>query len=182
LTLSNPNTHNFPRGRRSFAAGRCGDAVAGINDAAIAVGFYQVTPTDITHGLTYDPVKGDSNTLDDPNRVGATVLNGINDKGQAFWVYEDAAGNTHGMPVHGVREGVWSRSLGKSTRQARRKRTGVSRFVCVPRLHDSCRLTTQTVFVDLLYLSIQSITGSSRSSRSALEFSVHHERVTIFST
>jgi hypothetical protein len=27
----------------------------GINDAAIAVGFYQVTPTDITHGLTYDP-------------------------------------------------------------------------------------------------------------------------------
>ncbi len=63
----------------------------GINDAAIAVGFYQVTPTDITPGLTCDPVKGDSNTLDDPNRIGGTVLNGINDEGQAVGFYQDAA-------------------------------------------------------------------------------------------
>jgi hypothetical protein len=47
--------------------------------------------------------QGDSNTLDDPNRVGGTLLNGVNDKGQAVGFYEDAAGNTHGMLVNGAR-------------------------------------------------------------------------------
>ena len=35
--------------------------------------------------------------LDDPNAVGATTLNGINDKGDIVGFYTDAAGNTDGL-------------------------------------------------------------------------------------
>ena len=40
--------------------------------------------------------------LDDPNGVGGTVLNGLNNNHQAVGFYTDAAGNVHGMLVTGA--------------------------------------------------------------------------------
>lgn len=75
----------------------------GINDSGLAVGFYQNSPADITHGITYNPVNGNWNQLDAPNGIGGTVLNGINDNGEAVGFYTDAAGNVHGLLVKGVK-------------------------------------------------------------------------------
>jgi hypothetical protein len=36
-------------------------------------------------------------TVDDPNGIGTTLLNGINDKGDLVGFYTDAAGNTDGF-------------------------------------------------------------------------------------
>jgi hypothetical protein len=72
----------------------------GVNDNGEAVGSYQVTPSDITHGLTYNPANAAWVTLDDPNGVGGTVINGLNDKGQAVGFYTDAAGNVDGMLIN----------------------------------------------------------------------------------
>jgi hypothetical protein len=72
----------------------------GVNNAGEAVGFYQTTPNDITHGLLYDPANGQWHTLDDPNGIGGTVVNGVNNKGQAVGFYTDPAGNVNGMLIN----------------------------------------------------------------------------------
>ena len=36
-------------------------------------------------------------SIDDPNGIGTTVVNGINDKGDLVGFYVDAAGNTDGF-------------------------------------------------------------------------------------
>jgi hypothetical protein len=36
-------------------------------------------------------------TVSDPNGVGSTLLNGVNDRGQIVGFYTDSAGNTDGM-------------------------------------------------------------------------------------
>lgn len=74
----------------------------GVNSAGEAVGFYQLTPNDITHGLVYNPANGQWQTVDDPNGPGGTVINGINDKGEAVGFYTDPAGNVHGMLITGL--------------------------------------------------------------------------------
>ena len=51
----------------------------------------------VTHGIIYDSKTGTFTTLDDPNAVGSTLLNGINNKGDIVGFYSDAAGNTHGL-------------------------------------------------------------------------------------
>jgi hypothetical protein len=74
----------------------------GVNSKGVAVGFYQLTSNDITHGIIYNPANGQWQQLDDPNGVGGTVLNGLNDKGEIVGFYTDAATNVHGMLITGA--------------------------------------------------------------------------------
>jgi hypothetical protein len=67
----------------------------GLNDHGIAVGEDIVGG--VTHGIIYNNRTGKFTTLDDPNAVGSTVFNGINNKGDIVGFYSDAAGNTHGL-------------------------------------------------------------------------------------
>jgi hypothetical protein len=59
-----------------------------------------MSSTGITHGRLYNPANGEWVTLDNPNGVGGTVLNGLNNKGQVVGFYTDAAGNVDGMLVN----------------------------------------------------------------------------------
>lgn len=84
------------------APGATTTELLGLNDRGIAVGEEIVGG--VTHGVIYDSKTGTFTPLDDPNAVGSTVLNGINDKGDIVGFYSDAAGNTHGLlasPDHG---------------------------------------------------------------------------------
>jgi hypothetical protein len=67
----------------------------GLNDLGMAVGFDVVNG--VTHGIIYNTKTGKFTTLDDPNAVGSTVFNGINNKGDIVGFYVDAAGNTDGL-------------------------------------------------------------------------------------
>ena len=49
-----------------------------------------------THGFTWTPGFGFQN-VDDPNGVGATTVNGVNDHGTLVGFYTDGDGNTDGM-------------------------------------------------------------------------------------
>jgi hypothetical protein len=49
-----------------------------------------------THGFTWRPGYGFT-TVDDPNGIGTTLINGVNDHGDLVGFYTDAAGNTDGM-------------------------------------------------------------------------------------
>ena len=70
----------------------------GINDGDEVVGVYQVGSGDnaMMHGFTWTPQHG-FQTVDDPNGVGATTLNGVNDHGRVVGFYTDAAGNVDGL-------------------------------------------------------------------------------------
>jgi hypothetical protein len=77
------------------APGASETELLGLNDHGIAVGFDIVNG--VTHGIIYNTKTGTFTTLDDPNAVGSTVFNGINDKGDIVGFYTDMAGNTHGL-------------------------------------------------------------------------------------
>jgi hypothetical protein len=84
------------------APGATTTELLGLNDRGVAVGEEIVGG--VTHGVIYDSKTGAFTQLDDPNAVGSTVLNGINDRGDIVGFYSDAAGNTHGLlasPDHG---------------------------------------------------------------------------------
>jgi hypothetical protein len=70
----------------------------GVNDNDEVVGVYQVGSgsSAMTHGFTWTPQRG-FQTVDDPNGVGATTINGVNDEGQLVGFYTDSQGNTDGM-------------------------------------------------------------------------------------
>lgn len=70
----------------------------GINDNDEVVGVYQVGTgsSAVMHGFTWTPQHG-FQTVDDPNGVGATTINGVNDQGQLVGFYTDADGNTDGL-------------------------------------------------------------------------------------
>jgi hypothetical protein len=70
----------------------------GVNDADEVVGSYQVGTGNNArmHGFTWTP-SGGFQTVDDPQGLGATVINGVNDQGQLAGFYTDSAGNTDGM-------------------------------------------------------------------------------------
>jgi hypothetical protein len=50
----------------------------------------------MTHGFIWAPGFGFQN-VDDPNGVGATTVNGVNDHGRLVGFYTDSAGNTNGF-------------------------------------------------------------------------------------
>jgi hypothetical protein len=70
----------------------------GVNVADEVVGVYTVgSGTGATmHGFTWTRQNG-FQTVDDPNGVGTTTVNGVNDRGDLVGFYVDSAGNTDGM-------------------------------------------------------------------------------------
>jgi hypothetical protein len=70
----------------------------GVNDGNEVVGQYVVgTSSDAqTFGFVWAPGYGFA-TINDPNGVGATTINGINDRGQLVGFYTDSSGNTDGL-------------------------------------------------------------------------------------
>jgi hypothetical protein len=84
-------TYQFPGGSDTQALGISGqnEIVGSYNDAA-----------GVMHGFTLtDPMGPVSHwqSIDDPNGVGSTVVNGVNYAGDLVGFYTDAAGNTDGM-------------------------------------------------------------------------------------
>jgi hypothetical protein len=49
-----------------------------------------------THGFVWAPGLGFEN-VDDPNGIGATTINGVNDHGDLVGFYTDSNGNTDGL-------------------------------------------------------------------------------------
>jgi hypothetical protein len=70
----------------------------GVNDEREVVGDYQIGTGDsaTTHGFTWTPAGG-FKSVDDPNGVGGTTVNGVNDAGDLVGFYTDAAGNVDGL-------------------------------------------------------------------------------------
>ena len=70
----------------------------GVNDGDEVVGQYVVGSGDsaMTYGFVWMPGVG-FETINDPNGVGATTVNGIDDRGDLVGFYTDSAGNTDGM-------------------------------------------------------------------------------------
>ena len=70
----------------------------GINDNDEIVGVYGTGSGTgaMTHGFTWSPGRG-FRTVDDPNGVGATTINGVNDRGQLVGFYTDSDNNTDGF-------------------------------------------------------------------------------------
>jgi hypothetical protein len=70
----------------------------GVSNRGEVVGVYQVGTGSgaATHGFTWTAKVG-FQTVDDPNGVGTTTINGVNDAGVLVGFYVDAAGNTHGL-------------------------------------------------------------------------------------
>jgi hypothetical protein len=71
----------------------------GVNDSDEIVGTY-LDKAGVEHGFTLtDPLGPTSHwqSIDDPNGVGSTVINGLNNAGDLVGFYTDAAGNTDGM-------------------------------------------------------------------------------------
>jgi hypothetical protein len=70
----------------------------GVNNGDQVVGQYTVGTGDnaMTHGFVWTPGLGFAN-VDDPNGLGATTINGVNDRGDLVGFYTDANGNTDGL-------------------------------------------------------------------------------------
>ena len=73
----------------------------GVNDGDEVVGSYTdgTGSSATTHGFIWAPGFGFEN-VDDPNGIGATLINGVNDRGTLVGFYTDAAGNTDGLLAH----------------------------------------------------------------------------------
>lgn len=79
--------------------GATATSALGVNDGDEVVGFYTLGPATAptaTHGFIWAPGFG-FQTIDDPNGIGNTTINGVNDRGQIVGFYVDTAGNTDGM-------------------------------------------------------------------------------------
>jgi hypothetical protein len=70
----------------------------GVNNGDEVVGTYNVgTGSSATmHGFIWAPGFGFQN-VDDPNGIGATTVNGVNDHGDLVGFYTDSKGNTDGF-------------------------------------------------------------------------------------
>jgi hypothetical protein len=77
-------------------------SLLGLNNFGIAVGF-DMGKKGKMHGIVCDVTSASCQLLDDPNGIGTTTLNGLNDDGQIVGFYTNSAGNTIGLlatPVH----------------------------------------------------------------------------------
>jgi hypothetical protein len=70
----------------------------GVNDSDEVVGAYMVGSgsSAATHGFTWRSGHGFT-TVDDPNGIGTTTINGVNNEGDLVGFYTDGAGNVDGM-------------------------------------------------------------------------------------
>jgi len=79
--------------------GGSGTQAFGINKSDQIVGSY-LDGSGVMHGFVLSSPLGPVShwkTIDDPNGIGSTILNGINNAGDLVGFYTDAAGNTDGM-------------------------------------------------------------------------------------
>jgi probable HAF family extracellular repeat protein len=91
LVGSSLTTYQFPDGSDTQALG--------INDSDQIVGSY-LDANGVMHGFELSKPLGPTSTwlsVDDPNGIGSTVVNGINNAGDLVGFYTDSAGNTDGM-------------------------------------------------------------------------------------
>ena len=96
------NTDGFIKfGNQTFidlsVPGASSTMALGVNGSDEVVGVY--TPGDNSQaldGFTWTPQHGFT-TVDDPNGIGTTTINGVNDLGQVVGFYVDANGNTDGF-------------------------------------------------------------------------------------
>jgi hypothetical protein len=109
------NTDGFLKYRGQFTdlayPGASSTMALGVNDRDEVVGVATVGSgsTAMMHGFTWTPDRGFV-TVDDPNGIGTTTINGVNDEGDLVGFYVDSNGNTDGFaaaPVtHKVRLSV----------------------------------------------------------------------------
>jgi hypothetical protein len=71
----------------------------GVNDADWVAGTYTLSGN-VTHGFIWRPGIGFILNIDDPNGIGTTVLNGINNENDLVGFYVDGAGNTDGLVAY----------------------------------------------------------------------------------
>ncbi|MGD0609093.1 MAG: hypothetical protein ABSA53_36630 [Streptosporangiaceae bacterium] len=86
------------------APGASSTMALGVNSRDEVVGTYTVGSgsTAVMHGFTWTPQHG-FRTIDDPQGMGTTTINGVNDRGQLVGFYVDSVGNTDGFvatPLH----------------------------------------------------------------------------------
>ena len=95
-------TDGFAKNGRHFTdlafPGAATTMALGINDDGEVVGTYTVGTgsSAVMHGFTWTPSRGFT-TVDDPNSMGTTTINGINNRGDLAGFYTDTAGNTDGF-------------------------------------------------------------------------------------
>ncbi|HJP80683.1 MAG TPA: CHRD domain-containing protein [Pseudonocardiaceae bacterium] len=75
----------------------------GLNNRGEVVGVYQAGSGAATHGFTWT-AKAGFKSVDDPDGISTTTVNGVNDAGVLVGFYVDGAGNTHGMLAKPSRE------------------------------------------------------------------------------
>lgn len=102
VTSASHVTSSFLKTGKRFSAlsfpGGSDTQAFGVNDADQIVGSY-VDGGGVMHGfLLSNPLThAQWESIDDPNGIGSTVVNGLNNKGDLVGFYTDAAGDTDGM-------------------------------------------------------------------------------------
>ena len=93
-------THGFFESGGVFktidAPGVTATSLLGLNNFGIAVGFDSDTAMQM-HGIICNVVTAKCQTLDDPNGIGTTTFDGLNDLGQIVGFYVNGQGNTIGL-------------------------------------------------------------------------------------
>jgi PEP-CTERM motif len=99
----------------------------GLNDNGLAVGTY-IDAMMVMHGLLYNLNNNTFQNIDDPNGIGTTTINGINDLNQLVGFYVNGNDSTIGLLANPVPEpSTWAMillgflGLGFAFRQSRRK-------------------------------------------------------------
>ncbi|MBV9749966.1 MAG: PEP-CTERM sorting domain-containing protein [Acetobacteraceae bacterium] len=96
---ANAVTHGFVDNGGTFtevnAPGATNTSLLGVNNNGLAVGFDMTGA--VMDGFLYNIATGAFTILDDPNGIGTTTINGVNDLGQVVGFYVDGAGNTDGF-------------------------------------------------------------------------------------
>jgi len=99
-TDGNGVTHGFFENGGVFktidAANATATSLLGLNNFGEAVGF-DIDANGKMHGIICDVVTGATEELDDPNGIGTTTFNGLNDRGQIVGFYLNGANNTIGL-------------------------------------------------------------------------------------
>jgi len=99
-TDGNGVTHGFFESDGVFktidAANAMATSLFGLNNFGEAVGF-DIDTNGAMHGIICHVVTGACEEQDDPNGIGTTTFNGLNDRGQIVGFYVNGAGNTIGL-------------------------------------------------------------------------------------
>ncbi len=93
-------THGFFESHGVFktidAANATATSLFGLNNSGEAVGF-DIDANGAMHGIICDVETGACEQQDDPNGIGTTIFNGLNDRGHIVGFYVNGAGNTIGL-------------------------------------------------------------------------------------